>query len=180
MIIGASLSKPTLVKQRPLRSIYDLSIVCHSVNKEPPHSNLLESFNFSKCQYIPWVPSHSNNRGFFNFTRAMGVHCTGCRWACACCFLTHDTTQLALLTLVIVHWVGQLQLLWAEQCVSKTSLVQCYNRQPILLLFMLLDSSITNLLSYQSNMQLVPMHVMSNHMYIHSSWRLTPQCPAFV
>ena len=49
MIIGASLSKPTLVKQRPLRSIYDLSIVCHSVNKEP---RILICWRASIFQYV--------------------------------------------------------------------------------------------------------------------------------
>ena len=70
-------------------------------------------------------------------------------------------------SLVIVHWVGQLQLPWAIKATNSiaTSVT---------------SSIIINHLSYQRNMQLMPRHAMSNYMWTNSSWRLTPQCPAFV
>ena len=99
-------------------------------------------------------------------------------WRACVTFLltTDDTTQLALVT----AWSYYSPLSrpattvsWAMCKQNKSCTV--LNRQPILLLLVLLPVSPITLLSYQRNMQLVPTHTCR-----HNSWRLAPQCPAFV
>ena len=139
-------------------------IIRHSINK-CPHVLIHWTASILQC-VIDSVNSTTFNWDCFNFACAMGV--LGPAWystttSMCMLFLTiHDTACIGH-SLVIVHCVGQLQLLWAEQHESKTSLVQC-SKETTDSIATRVASIIINLLSYQINMQLEPTHAMSNHM----------------
>ena len=115
-LLGGAWASPTLVKRCPMIYIiwmYNVYLVCHSVNKYPCVLIHLNSFDFAmrhkfhKCHHVQIIETASilHVQWAYSTTRSL---------------LTLLLTQLTIRhSLVIVHWVGQLQLPWAKWHVSK-------------------------------------------------------------